>query len=445
MPWHLLTINGSVARCDLPLGNGRHRSACASTLLALALSVSAGCSDSATSPSSADESSSDSEPATEDKPTNPSPSAGGPQMGSPVRIPIDAGKGSGSRSATLADGGASGPARANGLDAALFDGDAGAPAQPDAATGSSSGSAVCTPNAFVSNSYSDTVSVIDTNTHKVVATVPTGKAPINPTFTPDRRHVYVANSQADTLTVIDVETNTTTTIPAGGMSPSGLAFSPNGETLYVSFIGENFTSPGSVGSIELSTGKASPPIPMGEDPERIALTPNGERLYVNNLLDGTMNVVDTASRKVIVTLMLGDLPFNPLMSPDGSVVYVGVMSANHIAVVDTATNTISRTIPADSPNGMTFSNDYQSLFVSNALSGTVQQVSLVSNQILKTQDVGGLPGNIAVLPSGKQAYMVRPDGTTVEVLDTSSLQIVQTITAGDGPTVVTICRPPTVQ
>jgi hypothetical protein len=30
----------------------------------------------------------------------------------------------------------------------------------------------------------------------------------------------------------------------------------------------------------------------------------------------------------------------------------------------------------------------------------------------------------------------------VEVLDTSTLEIEQTITAGDGPTVVTICRPP---
>jgi YVTN family beta-propeller protein len=74
---------------------------------------------------------------------------------------------------------------------------------------------------------------------------------------------------------------------------------------------------------------------------------------------------------VIARLMLGDLPFNPLMSPDGSLVYVGVMSANHIAVIDTKTNQISRTIPADSPNGMAFSKDLQSLFVSNVLSATV--------------------------------------------------------------------------
>ena len=322
------------------------------------------------------------------------------------------------------------------------DEDASASSSLDASAAPAASVLACTPNAYVSNSGSDSVSIIDTNTNEIVATVATGKAPVNPTFTPDRRHVYVSNSQADTLTIIDVETYQTSTIPAGGSQPSGLAFSPDGATLYVSHIGENFVAPGFVTSIELSSGKVSPPIPMGEDPERIALTPDGKRLFVNNLLDGTMAAVDTATNKVITTLTLGDLPFNPLMSPDGKLVYVGVMSADHIAVVDTSTNQILRTIPADSPNGMTYSNDFQSLFVSNALSGTVQEVSLTMDKVLKTQQVGGVPGNIAVLPDGKHAYMVRPDGSTVEVLDTSTLMIVKTLTVGDTPSVVTVCRPP---
>lgn len=382
---------------------------------------------------STDESSESAESAGEPPPrVKPAIDAGRPPMGkpgladarAPSKPPGDAssGRDAADGSLELADGGLPGS-----VDATTKPG---APEQP------------CTALAYVSNSYSDNVSVIDTNTHEVVATVPTGKAPINPTFTPDRRKVYVANSQAETLTVIDVGTNTATTIPAGGKSPSGLAFSPDGETLWVSYIGENFVAPGSVTSLELETGTAAPPIPMGADPERIALTPDGKRLFVNNLLDGTMAVVDTEQRKVIKTVMLGALPFNPLMSPDGTVVYVGVMSENHIAVVDTTTFEVKRKIAANSPNGMTFSLDYQSLYVSNALSGTVQEVSLSMSSVLKSASVGGVPGNMAVLPDGKHAYMVRPDGTTVEVLDTSNLKIVDTITAGSGPTVVTVCRPP---
>jgi len=177
----------------------------------------------------------------------------------------------------------------------------------------------CPTKAYVSNSGADSVSIIDTNTHEVLTTVRTDKAPVNPTFTPDRRQVYVANSQASTLTIIDVETDKVTTMSAGGERPSGLAFSPDGQTLYVSLISQDYVSPGNVLSIQLSSGKASAPLRMGADPERIALTPSGDRLYVNNLLDGTMAVIDTATFKISTTLTLGDLPFNPLMSPDGSV------------------------------------------------------------------------------------------------------------------------------
>lgn len=217
------------------------------------------------------------------------------------------------------------------------DDDAGvSPAATDAGT-PNQGRVACSTNAYVTNSGSDSVSIIDTATHEVSATIPTGKAPVNPVFTPDHRHVYVANSQADTITVIDVLTNEATSIPAGGERPSGLAFSPDGRVLYVSLISADYVSPGSFHSIDLATGKTSPPIQMGADPERIALTLDGSRLFIDNLLDGTMAVIDTAMNKVIATVMLGDLPFNPLMSKDGTVVYVGVMSANHIAVVDANT------------------------------------------------------------------------------------------------------------
>lgn len=80
-----------------------------------------------------------------------------------------------------------------------------------------------------------------------------------------------------------------------------------------------------------------------------------------------------------------------------AVVYVGVMSANHIAVVDTTTRQITRTIPAGSPNGMSYSKDFQSLFVSNALAGTVQHVSLTSDTVLKTAEVGGVQLDICIV------------------------------------------------
>jgi hyaluronoglucosaminidase len=151
-----------------------------------------------------------------------------------------------------------------------------------------------------------------------------------------------------------------------------------------------------------------------------------------------MSVVDIAAQKVTETVMLGSLSFNPLITPDGKVLYVGIVLSNSITSIDTATNMASGTISVDSPNGMAFGLDHQNLYVTNAFSGTISEVSLTMKAVTKTQMVGGLPGYVAVLPSGKSAYFVRPDGATVEVVDTSTLMHTQTLTVESGPSVVTI-------
>ena len=60
------------------------------------------------------------------------------------------------------------------------------------------------PFAYVANGGSNTVSVIDTATKTVVATVGVGSVPDGIAVTPDGTHVYVANSSSDTVSVIPV-------------------------------------------------------------------------------------------------------------------------------------------------------------------------------------------------------------------------------------------------
>jgi len=71
-------------------------------------------------------------------------------------------------------------------------------------------------NAYVTNHFSSTVSVIDTKTDTVVATIPVGLSPFGGAATPDGSKIYVANNFAATVSVIDTATNTVTaTIPIG--------------------------------------------------------------------------------------------------------------------------------------------------------------------------------------------------------------------------------------
>jgi DNA-binding beta-propeller fold protein YncE len=119
---------------------------------------------------------------------------------------------------------------------------------------------------------------------------------------------------------------------------------------------------------------------------------------------------------------------------------VGTILSNTINVIDTKTNKIVNTIASDSPNGMAFSADFRSLFVTNVFAGTVQEISLETRMVVKTEAAGDIPGYLVLTQDGKRGYFVRPAGNTVDVLDTTTLKIIDTITVDTGPNVVTTCR-----
>jgi YVTN family beta-propeller protein len=86
------------------------------------------------------------------------------------------------------------------------------------------------PFAYVTNAGSDDVSVIDTASNTVTATIPVGTSPFGVAVTPNGAFVYVTHNLcriSDDVSVIDTTTNTVTaTIPVGSC-PEGVAVTPS--------------------------------------------------------------------------------------------------------------------------------------------------------------------------------------------------------------------------
>src|SRR5262249_43923096 len=133
------------------------------------------------------------------------------------------------------------------------------------------------PFAYVTNFVSGTVSVIDTATNTVVATVPVGSFPRGVAITPDGTHAYVANSVSGTLSVIDTATNTVVaTVPMGSF-PFWVAITPDGTHAYVT----NFDST-TVSVIATATNTVVATVPV-ESQFRLAITPDGTHVYVTGI------------------------------------------------------------------------------------------------------------------------------------------------------------------
>src|SRR5258706_12629442 len=79
-------------------------------------------------------------------------------------------------------------------------------------------------NAYITNQSSNTVSVMDTGTDTVIATIPVGVTPFGVAVTPDGSKVYVANRSPNTVSVIHTATNTgNATITVGPPHPDTCA------------------------------------------------------------------------------------------------------------------------------------------------------------------------------------------------------------------------------
>jgi YVTN family beta-propeller protein len=78
------------------------------------------------------------------------------------------------------------------------------------------------PYAYITNSVSSNISVIDTATNQVTATVKVGNCPIGVTITPDGTKVHVVNYNGGNLgsvSVIDTATKQVTSTVNVGYSP----------------------------------------------------------------------------------------------------------------------------------------------------------------------------------------------------------------------------------
>ncbi len=109
--------------------------------------------------------------------------------------------------------------------------------------------------------------------------------------------IYVSNFSTNNVSVIDTRTNTVTaTIPVG-LAPQFVVISPNGQFTYVA----NFSS-NSVSVINTATNVVSATISVGVHPQFLAITPNGSTAYVSNNSDNTVSAIDLATNTVSATI-----------------------------------------------------------------------------------------------------------------------------------------------
>jgi YVTN family beta-propeller protein len=293
--------------------------------------------------------------------------------------------------------------------------------------------------AYVANTCDNTVTVIDTGTNTVVATIPVDPKPVGVAITPDGTRAYVTSAGGTSVSVIATATNTVVaTIPvdAAYADPNygaGVAITPDGNRAYVA----NMES-GKVSVINTAANTVIATIPTDSSPGDVAISPDGTRAYVTNHGGPTMvSVIDTATNTVVATIPSRSDSFGVAFTPDGTRAYVtnDDVPNDTVSVIDTATSTVIATIliAHDTPVGIAITPDGTRAYVMLYDNVNSSVIDTATNTVLTTISFPFSPANpwrVAITPDGTRAYVTNNHADTVFVIDTTTNQVVTTIPVG---------------
>jgi YVTN family beta-propeller protein len=241
-------------------------------------------------------------------------------------------------------------------------------------------------------------------------------------FTPDGARAYVTNSQSNSVTVLDVPNATILTNVTVGLGPLGIAILPDGSRAYVA----------NSGSDNLSVIDADPSSPtyhtvvntilVGDEPVEVVASGVGPKVFVVNYSSGTVSIIDAQAGngtfdQVVTTVNTGSGSSDVTITPDGTRMYVA--TANGVAAVDLSSLVVTTVNTGSGSSDVTITPD-GTLVLALLLNGTLVVIDVVPgspnfNQVVTTVNTGSGSSDVTITPDGTLAYVTSADGNVVQV------------------------------
>ncbi len=241
------------------------------------------------------------------------------------------------------------------------------------------------------------------------------------TLSPDGRVAAFLNGAYRAIVLVDVASWTVKQeFSEAGSSASftGIRYSKDGAKLFATqangrVIVANVAADGTLSADGyLQTPESPLPYPglVGKNsyPGGFDFSADGTKLYLALNRNNSVAVYDLATRAVLGEIPVGNAPFDVLV--DGGRAYVTNRGGRKASAGDHTVDSSSTPIVADETSGF-------------ATTGTVSVIDLASGTVVRTIDVGRLPG--AMLKDGGRLYVANANSDTVSVIDLESFEVTE--------------------
>src|SRR6201994_4171069 len=337
-----------------------------------------------------------------------------------------------------------------------------------------SGLAQTADRVYTADQTSNTVSVLDPATNKLLSSIHLGEdlpaalsplyhdqllvhgpgfssqqAPFDQPGIPISTHdrVYTADQFSNTVSVVDPSSNTTLgVIRLGNPSPNnfsplyrgqvlvhGMGYSPDHRTIAVVSIGSN-----SVTFIDTATNSIKHTTYVGRSPHEAFYTPDGKEVWVTVRGENYVSVLDAKTFEEKTRIITPAGPGMQIFSPDGKYGYVCSSFNPEIDVITVADHKIVARVKQDSPfcPNIAATPDGQQVWFTLKDTGKTEVFNAAPPfEVIKSMDTGPISNhvNFARTPKGQFAYVTVGGLDEVKVFRTDDFSQVATIPVGDLP------------
>jgi YVTN family beta-propeller protein len=290
------------------------------------------------------------------------------------------------------------------------------------------------PLVYVPNLDSNTVTVIDPATYRVLRTVPVGKGPQHVVPSWDLKTLWVNNDVGNSLTPINpVDGKFGKPVPVE--DPYNLYFTPDGK--YAVVMEEKkkeivFRDPHTMAVKDVLPVKCA-------GVNHADFSPDGRYFIVTCEFSGDLIKVDTVRRKVIGQIHLpgqNPMPQDIKISPDGRTWYVADMQTSGVWILDGDRFTTPTFMPTgQGAHGLYPSRDSKYLYVANRGEGSISLISFATRKVVRKWQLPGhaSPDMGGVSADGKVLWLSGRYNGEVYAIDTQKGRLLARIKVGAQP------------
>ena len=299
------------------------------------------------------------------------------------------------------------------------------------------------------------VSVIDTQKNSVVATIPVHREPASISVDATGRLAYVANTGSNSVSIVDLEARRAIGQVKTADRPEDAVIAPDGRTLVVTSRVNGITSvyaADPLGTLNLRATYKGCPGATGA-----AILPDSSKAFIACSEGRQVMVVSLAAASdswaakqdealtrdhVVAMLDVGRNPTELTLKPDGGEVFVSNRGSDSISEIATQTNDVGSTYPiGDKPAHGVVSGSNSTLWISNSGADSLSLYSIDEGRLLAPIHTGDAPDALAF--SADEHLLLAADEKTgdVAVIRTAGRlgpALFTMLPAGNGPDAIVV-------